>query len=102
MSYLTAKDIAKESSKLNKSFSQVMNLAIDLAEEKDQLQVMIDSLKHDRQQLKDIIFLLECWERGRLNYYDTYIATADGTGQPSDFDIIRHIKDEILTEKGDV
>jgi len=102
MSYLTAKDIAKESSKLNKSFSQVMNLAIDLAEEKDQLQVMIDSLKHDRQQLKDIIFLLECWDRGRLNYYDTFIATDNRDGKPSDFDILRHIRDQILTEKGDV
>ena len=37
MDILKAKDIAKETAKLNNSFSQVMNLAIQLKEENDEL-----------------------------------------------------------------
>jgi len=37
MSILKAKDIAKETAKLNSSFSEVMNLAIKLAGERDEL-----------------------------------------------------------------
>ena len=37
MDILKAKDIAKETARLNESFSQVMNLAIELAEERDEL-----------------------------------------------------------------
>ena len=100
MSYLTAKDIAKETGKLNESFSQVMNLAINLAEEKDRLQVMVDSLKPDRQRLKQIISLLSYWEQGKEPEHHDVIDHAGTGSKISDFNILRHIQDVII--KGDV
>jgi hypothetical protein len=43
MDILKAKDIAKETAKLNNSFSQVMNLAIQLKEENDALKTKNDN-----------------------------------------------------------
>jgi len=160
MNKILAKDIANETEKVNKSFSQIMNLAIQLKEENEGKQRLLDrrlerieklnseilelrrlktepvnrrvdtivesakaeadSLKPEElkpalrlalgqrdfamrsvHKLDHITTLLTAWDRGNLESYTDFIPTAD-LGDPTDFDIIRHIIDNIIHKKGDV
>jgi hypothetical protein len=134
MSILQAKDIAKETAKLNSSFSQVMNLAIQLKEENDALKRQRDEAlgKHplfeknqseaNKLNAKDLkpALILALSQRdiamrsvekihvitGLIDDWDSNSSLqirsahhAEWTDDPSAFDIVRFIKDVILSAK---
>ena len=127
MDILKAKDIAKETAKLNNSFSQVMNLAIQLKEENDELKRQRDEAlgkqplfeKNEAEaselkaeDLKPALILALCQRDVALRsvrkihkIYDLIDAWDGHTpenlddGIQSAFDIVRHIKDVILKSK---
>ena len=127
MDILKAKDIAKETAKLNNSFSQVMNLAIQLKEENDELKRQRDEAlgkqplfeKNEAEaselkaeDLKPALILALCQRDVALRsvrkihkIYDLIDAWDGHTpenlddGIQSAFDIVRHIKDVILIKE---
>ena len=127
MDILKAKDIAKETAKLNNSFSQVMNLAIQLKEDNDELKRQRDEALGKQplfeknqaeaselkaEDLKPALILALCQRDVALRsvrkihkIYDLIDAWDGHTpenlddGIQSAFDIVRHIKDVILKTK---
>ena len=127
MDKILAEDIAKETAKLNNSFSQVMNLAIQLKEDNDELKRQRDEALGKQplfeknqaeaselkaEDLKPALILALCQRDVALRsvrkihkIYDLIDAWDGHTpenlddGIQSAFDIVRHIKDVILKSK---
>ena len=127
MDILKAKDIAKETAKLNDSFSQVMNLAIQLKEDNDELKRQRDEALGKQplfeknqaeaselkaEDLKPALELALCQRDVALRSVRKIHKICDlikawdenapenlDDGIQSAFDIVRHIKDVILKSK---
>ena len=126
MDKILAQDIAKETEKLNSSFSQVMNLAIQLKEENDALKRQRDEAlgkqslfetneaeasELEAGDLKPALILALCQRDvalrsvRKIHKICDLIKAWDGNtpenwnNGPSTFDIVRHIRDVILIKE---